>query len=136
MRLIRNFIKGTGEATAANLSRQLSQFEDNVSDETDAIRSEFIPAIAPQAFDVRASGTVLRAGQSAGFDTSAGDVAVLLAKPKAYDAGKFVAIWKIFAANNVVVQAASDTFINRGSSSSFAAVGLGLIYCDGVEYWS
>lgn len=135
LRLIRNFINGTDKATAANLSRQLSQFEDNVRDETEAIREGFMVAPEVQSREEQNSELVLVPGDAAGFNTAAGDVSFLLPKPKQPRPG-FVVVWKTVAANNINAQAASGTAINGAGSVAFAALGLHLIFCDGERYWA
>lgn len=136
LRLIRNFINGVDKATAANLSRQLSQFEDNVSDETASIREGFMAALEVQSREEQNSKLSLLPGAAAGFNTASGDVSFLLPKPSQADSGRFVAVWKTVAANNVNAQAASGTAINGASSVAFAALGLHLIFCDGERYWA
>jgi hypothetical protein len=136
LRLIRNFINGVDKATGANLSRQLSQFEDNVLDETASIRSGFMAALQVRAREEQSSKLSLSPGSAAGFNTVSGDVSFLLPKPNQADSGRFVAVWKTVAANNVNAQATSGTTINGASSVAFAALGLHLIFCDGERYWA
>lgn len=134
--MIRNFIDPVDARTAANLTRQLADFEDNVATETDDIRTSFLPSLKPRALAASSSGAMLSPGSSLGIDTSASDLQVLLARPEAKFAGKFAAVWKRAAANNLILMPPRGVNINGASSLSVATVGLLLIFCDGVEYWA
>lgn len=135
-RMIRSFIDPVDARTAANLTRQLADFEDNIANECDDIRAHTLAALKPVSLAARASVLQLEPGQSAGFDTTAGDVRVLLSAPKAAFAGKFVAVFKRVAGNSLIVGTPEGVTINGASSFTRSAVGLQLILCDGVEYWA
>jgi hypothetical protein len=136
MRQIQNFVNPDSPDRAAQLSRQLSKFEDNVEHETDSIRAGFQRNLSPVEAGRSKNGAVLSPGDEGSFDTSAGDVGVALETPNAKLAGRFVAIVKIFAANNLVISAPGNSNINRAASLTVTAVGLTLVYCDGLEYWA
>lgn len=135
-RRIRSF-RVPGDPTLANeLAQQLAKFEENVEQETKDIRSGYQQRLKPVASERLTSDLLISPGQSASFDTSAGNVSVTLTAPSAADAGKLIALQKVFAANTLNVLVQTGTTINRAASTSKAAVGLLLIYCDGEEYWA
>lgn len=135
-RMVRNFVDPVDARTAATLTRQVAELEDNVSNECDDIRATKQPTLVPIQLAVRSSGLQLEPGQSAGFDTAAGSLRVLLARPSAKSAGKLLAIWKLTAPNSLTIEAPSGVSINRASTLVRSAVGLQIIFCDGVEYWA
>ncbi len=135
-RMIRSFTAPVDARTAATLTRQLADFEDNVSIECDDIRATTLQALKPTALGVRATGTMLSPGASAGFETADGDLVVLLATPEARLAGKFAVAWKRSAANNLIFRVAGGASINGAAFLSRSSVGLQLLFCDGVEYWA
>ena len=136
LRRIRTF-RVPGDPVVANeLAQQLAKFEENAAQETDAIRSGFLARPKQVAKERQTSDLLVSPGQSASFDTSLGNVSVTLTVPTAGDAGKFIALQKVFAANTLNVLVQTGTTINRAASTTKAAVGLLLIFCDGVEYWA
>ena len=134
-RMIRNFIDPVDARRAAELTRQLADFEDNVAAECDDIRAT-AAALKPVARAERSSGVTLSPGSAAGFDTTAGDIDVLLAAPEARFAGKLVGVWKRVAANSLTLRVVGGATINGSSSFSRSAVGLQLLFCDGEAYWA
>lgn len=135
-RMIRNFIDPVDQRRAAELTRQLADFEDNVSAEVDDLRATLLPALKPSSLRARSSNIMLAPGASCGFDTSTGDLTVLLAKPEPRFAGRLAAAFKSVAANNLVFRVAGGANINGSSSLTRSAVGLQLLFCDGEEYWA
>jgi hypothetical protein len=135
-RMIRNFTDPVDARTAADLTRQLADFEDNVAAECDSIRQTAMPALSSVAKAARSSSLQVGPGQSAGFDTSSGDVSVTLDLPSAKHDGKLVAIYKRSAANALEVRMPSGVTINGAASFTLTAAGLLLIFCDGEGYWA
>ncbi len=136
LRRIRTF-RVPGEPTLANeLAGQLAKLEENVLQEVTEIRSEFQARLRPVASEKRTSDLIVAPGQSASIDTSVGNVSVTLAKPGAKDDGTFIALQKVFAVNTLTALVPAGVTVNRTTSITKAAVGLLLIYCDGVEYWA
>ncbi len=136
LRRIRTF-RVPGDPTLANeLAGQLAKLEENVDQETGAIRSEYSARLKSVASEKRTSDLIVAPGQSASIDTSVGNVSVTLSRPSASDASKLVALMKVDAANTLTVLVPAGVTINRTTSATKAIVGLLLIYCDGVEYWT
>lgn len=135
-RMIRTFIDPVDDRTAANLTRQLADFEDNVAAECDDIRATTLAALKPTALAVRDLKAQLMPGMSVGVDTTSNDLKVQLAPVEKRFAGKFAAVFKRVAANNLIVAAPAGTTINGAATLVRAAVGLQLIFCDGEEYWA
>lgn len=136
LRRIRSYRVPGPSAEAAQLAQQLAKAEENVDQETRDIRAGFQARLKSIASEKQTSDLQIAPGQSASFDTSLGNVSVTLNKPTAADAGTFVALLKLFAANNLTALVPAGVTINRTTSATKATVGLLLIYCDGVEYWA
>lgn len=136
MKKVKNFTDPVDKASAARCTQQVSEFEDNTEAETAAIRDGFQQNLQPIALAAKDSKVIIGAGESCGFDTSTQSLTCLLRKPTPADAGRFVAVWKPYAANALTLQAAAETFVNRSSSFVLPAIGLTVLFCDGVEYWT
>lgn len=136
MKKVKNFTDPVDAKSAATCTRQISEFEDNADAETSGIRTGYQQNLAVKEPAAKGSTVILGAGESCGFDTSTQNLTCLIRKPTPDDAGRFVAVWKIDGANSLTLEAAAETFINRSSSFALLAVGLTVLFCDGVEYWT
>lgn len=135
-RMIRSFTDPVDARTAANLTRQLADFEDNVAGECDDIRKTYQRAHEVLERALRPSKRLQAApGQAVGCDTASGDVQVLLDAPSAKYAGLSVIVYKRSPLNFVVVSA-KDSTITGAPTYSFGNPGRYEIFCDGVEYWA
>jgi hypothetical protein len=134
MKRIRDFKAPIDAASAAELRRQLGQFEENVSDaldERNAARHGH-PVLNREA---RPSERImLTPGQSCGFVTATGNCHATLAKPAAQYAGKSVVVYKRNAANFLILQADRST-ITGAATYSIGNPGRYEVFCDGTEYW-
>lgn len=128
-----------------HLSTQLSTFENNVSDETKAIREGYLPQFEQVSFtNVSPVSMTLLVGQAAQCDTSIGNVTVTLAASavKSPPAG-WHAIIKRSASNAITLKPSGQNLtgarrINATTSRVYAAatVGVFLVYFDGSDWWA
>jgi hypothetical protein len=135
MRKVREFTDPTDARTARQLTRQVAELEDNAANETAEIRNGFQQKLKPKTLNTAASGVVVAPGQSIGVDTSGGDIEVLLEEPSPKYEGLFIVISKRSALNTITVRANGGALIDGASSVAVTALGLKLLFCDGVEYW-
>lgn len=135
---IRDFKAPTDAATAAELRRQLGEFEANVASMGDEIAKPTMPRLSVADRDRRSSGLLLAPGQAAGIVTASGDTYVSLSKPQPGDEGKFVYLWSPNQLNHIFVNVAAGSKINGVDQSVFnmAARFTILIFCDGIGYWA
>lgn len=136
LKRIRDFRAPVDAATAAELRRQLGQFEDNVSDMGDALKQAAMQPLAIRARDGRTNSLSVAPGQSLGIASTV--ARVQLERPRPVDAGKFLAVCKgAGAASNTDLMAPAGTLINGAALFTIVTSGrLQLVYCDGVNYWT
>lgn len=136
LRRVRTF-RVPGDPVVANeLATQLAKFEENVQQETADVRAAYMARLKLVATEQQASDLRIAPGESASVDTSLANVSVTLTVPTQADAGKFTALMVTDATNVLTVLVPDGVTINRTTSVTAAAVGLLLIFCDGVEYWT
>ncbi len=134
-RMIRSFIDPVDARSAANLTRQLADFEENVAGECDDIRARYQQAHKVLERASRpAAQPMVAPGQALGCDTSTADCRVLLAEPEAKFEGQSVIIYKRSPLNFIVLEAKGSN-ITGAATYSIGNPGRYEVFCDGVEYW-
>lgn len=138
LKRIRDFKAPKDEASANELRRQLGQFEGNVSDMGDELRSFALGRLAanlPNTTGTR--GPVIAPGQFHFGDTRAGTISIALAKPRGKDAGTFIVLIDLggsagsFSVRGLDCKYENVTTATILTVTTFAA----LIFCDGANYW-
>lgn len=116
------------------LSRQLSQLEQNVDDAVKSVQRGTQPVFQPTN---RKTATYTAAvGELVRVDTSASDVSVVLPVATPQNAGLTIAVARMSAANALTVGSASGLVNGTASLTLTAAVRLFLLVSDGVGWWS
>jgi hypothetical protein len=135
LRQLRNFTDPTNAKSAAELTRQIADFEDNVAAETASIRDEFMLELKPKSTSTRTNGVIVAPGEYLGVDTTSSDLLVVLEKPSAQNAGRFAGITKRVAVNTMNVVVEGGALINGATPYAATAVGLYPFLSDGEAYW-
>jgi hypothetical protein len=120
------------------LSRELSEFEDNVSGELDAVRASSVPIPTVSSFLATASQgiTNLRADQQLTVDTGIANAAVVLPPLTPKNFGRSFRLIKRYAANTITTSCQDATVLcNGGAFPVLAAVGVTEFYCDASGYY-
>ncbi len=134
LRRISNFVDPVDKATAARLTQQIGALEENVA-------SFGIELLAESRLSLAGTGLVdtkltLKPGQLAGFNTAlTADLKVAIAAPRPGDAGKFLAVIKEEAVNQLTLSPPSGVRISGQATYPIVALGLVLLLCDGNNYW-
>jgi ribosomal protein L18E len=142
LRKVREFTDPTDARTARQLTRQVAEFEENVSAETAALRLATLGRLTPKDTATRESTVIVVPGESLGVDTTAASLEVMLERPSAKNVGTFAAVFKRVAANTLTLRAdgadlsGGVSLINGASSLAVTAVGLTLLLSDGKNYWA
>jgi hypothetical protein len=141
-RKVREFTDPIDARTARQLTRQVAEFEENVSAETASIRTAYLARLTAKDTSARTSGVIVAPGESLGVDTAAASLDVLLERPSAKNAWRLVALFKRVAANNLTVRAEGAALdkgaalINGATSLVISSAGLTLLLSDGENYWA
>jgi hypothetical protein len=138
LRKVREFTDPTDARTARQLTRQIAELEENVVSETAAIRSAMLTRFkvkATEATDAEPNFE-LSPGEAVGFDTTDGNVQVILEAASKENEGKAAAVVKRVLANTVFVRPSGGSLINGTIVLVIAAVGLTVIMSDGENYWA
>lgn len=130
LRLIRQFITENSD----RLSSQLGDFEQNVANETDRLRAGALPQLVPISVTLSTVVASYTVGQAVECDMTLGSLGIPLAKPANGSSG-LLAIVKLAAANTVTVTPIPPATINGATSKAYTAIGLALIYFDGVNFY-
>jgi hypothetical protein len=117
----------------ADLKRQLSALEDNVSAMGGHLLAALQPVLASRG--TNRDAVALAPGQFVTVDTAAGDVGVSLDAPTSAFAGKWALLIKLAAANAVNLTTQGGT-IDLGAVLAITSAGAHLLFCDGSNYWS
>ena len=130
MRLVNNF-----EPTSPEGDRQIGQFEQNVSDEFDAL--EEVVALKLKPTNRKTSDYKAKLGDLVMVDTLGGDVSITLPVSTPRNAGQVVGVAMMSASNicNVGVHDGTAT-VNLVATKSFTgAIGMHVFYSAGNGWW-